>query len=173
MRKRACRIAEVIALPANPTCTLLRADTFAVAGRFCDHIHEAIMTDNNTTKRVRLERRSPYYWRVIFDHPPLNIFGPESSLQLDAIVTAIETDNQVKVVVFDSAIDGFFITHYDFLANLEDSTSSRRYDGLAGAAGHVGAHQPGPRGVDCPDPRPRDWRGKRTCTGLRHALRQP
>jgi enoyl-CoA hydratase/carnithine racemase len=123
MRKRACRIAEVIALPANPTCTLLRADTFAVAGRFCDHIHEAIMTDNNTTKRVRLERRSPYYWRVIFDHPPLNIFGPESSLQLDAIVTAIETDNQVKVVVFDSAIDGFFITHYDFLANLEDSTS--------------------------------------------------
>jgi enoyl-CoA hydratase/carnithine racemase len=28
----------------------------------------------------------------------------------------------VKVVVFDSAVDGFFLTHYDFLAPLEDST---------------------------------------------------
>jgi enoyl-CoA hydratase/carnithine racemase len=74
-------------------------------------------------QRVRLERRSPFHWRVIFDHPPLNIFGPKSVPQLNEIVTAIETDDQVKVVVFDSAVEGFFITHYDFLAKLEDSTS--------------------------------------------------
>jgi enoyl-CoA hydratase/carnithine racemase len=65
----------------------------------------------------------PSYWRVTFDHPPLNIFGPESIPQLNEIIVALETDNDVKVVVFDSAIDGFFLTHYDFLANLEDSTS--------------------------------------------------
>jgi len=74
-------------------------------------------------KRIRLERRSPFYWRVTFDHPPLNIFGPESIPQLNEIVTALETDDRVKVVVFDSAVEGFFITHYDFLARLEDSTS--------------------------------------------------
>jgi enoyl-CoA hydratase/carnithine racemase len=28
----------------------------------------------------------------------------------------------VKVVVFDSAVEGFFLTHYDFFAKLEDST---------------------------------------------------
>jgi hypothetical protein len=28
-------------------------------------------------KRVRLERCSPFYWRVTFDQPPLNIFGPD------------------------------------------------------------------------------------------------
>ena len=28
----------------------------------------------------------------------------------------------MKVVVFDSAVDGFFLTHYDFLAPLEEST---------------------------------------------------
>jgi len=39
------------------------------------------------------------------------------------IITGLETDAQVKVVVFDSAVDGFFLTHYDFLAKLEDSTS--------------------------------------------------
>jgi enoyl-CoA hydratase/carnithine racemase len=76
-----------------------------------------------TAQRVRLERRLPSYWRVTFDHPPLNIFGPESIPQLNAVITALETDEQVKVVVFDSAVEGFFLTHYDFLAPLDDSTS--------------------------------------------------
>src|SRR5258708_38436270 len=34
--------------------------------------------------------------------------------------TAIETDERVKVVVFDSAVEGFFLIHLDFLANLDD-----------------------------------------------------
>ena len=65
----------------------------------------------------------PSYWRVTFDHPPLNIFGRESIPQLNEVISALETDEDVKVVVFDSAVDGFFLTHYDFLAKLEDSTS--------------------------------------------------
>jgi len=75
-----------------------------------------------TTEQIRLERRLPSYWRVTFDIPPLNIFGPKAIPQLNEIITAIETDQHVKVVVFDSAIDGFFLTHYDFLAPLDDST---------------------------------------------------
>jgi enoyl-CoA hydratase/carnithine racemase len=81
------------------------------------------MSSATEATRIRLERRSPFYWRVVFDNPPLNIFGPASIPQLNEIVTALETDAQVKVVVFDSAVEGFFITHYDFLAKLEDSTS--------------------------------------------------
>jgi enoyl-CoA hydratase/carnithine racemase len=42
-------------------------------------------------------------------------------LLLNDIITTIETDPEVQVVVFDSAVDGFFITHYDFLAPLEES----------------------------------------------------
>jgi enoyl-CoA hydratase/carnithine racemase len=76
-----------------------------------------------STKQVNLTRRSPHYWRVTFDHPPLNIFGPETIPQLNEIITALETDKQVKVVVFDSAVEGFFLTHYDFLAKLEETTS--------------------------------------------------
>jgi enoyl-CoA hydratase/carnithine racemase len=76
-----------------------------------------------TTKQIHLTRRSPYYWRVTIDHPPLNIFGPDSIPQLNEAITAIETDEHVKVVVFDSAIEGFFLTHYDFLAKIEDTTS--------------------------------------------------
>jgi enoyl-CoA hydratase/carnithine racemase len=75
------------------------------------------------TAQIRLERRLPTYWRVTFDMPPVNIFGPKQVLLLNDIVTTIETDAEVKVVVFDSAVEGFFITHYDFLAPLEDSLS--------------------------------------------------
>src|SRR5215813_10271992 len=74
------------------------------------------------TAQIRLARRSPTYWRVTFDNPPLNIFGPETIPQLNAIITALEMDEHVTVVVFDSAVEGFFLTHYDFLARLEDTT---------------------------------------------------
>jgi enoyl-CoA hydratase/carnithine racemase len=81
------------------------------------------MSSAKNSDQIRLERQTSSYWRVTFDHPPLNIFGPETIPQLNSIVTALETDSDVKVVVFDSAVDGFFLTHYDFLAKLEDSTS--------------------------------------------------
>ena len=54
------------------------------------------------TQEIRLSRRSPAYWRVTFDHPPLNVFGPEGILEMAEIITALETDKHVKVVVFDS-----------------------------------------------------------------------
>jgi enoyl-CoA hydratase/carnithine racemase len=75
------------------------------------------------TKQIHLTRRSPNYWRVTIDHPPLNVFGPETIPQLNEVITALETDEDVKVVVFDSAVEGFFLTHYDFLAKIEDTTS--------------------------------------------------
>jgi enoyl-CoA hydratase/carnithine racemase len=74
-------------------------------------------------KRVFLTKHSPAYWRVTLNNPPLNIFGPKTIPQLNEVITAIETDAQLKVVVFDSAIEGFFLTHYDFLAKVEETTS--------------------------------------------------
>ena len=81
-------------------------------------------TINNsaTSTQINLTRRSPHYWRVTLNHPPLNIFGPDTIPQLNEVITAIETDEDVKVVVFDSAVRGFFMTHYDFLAKPEDTT---------------------------------------------------
>ena len=74
-------------------------------------------------KRVFLTKHSPAYWRVTLNHPPVNIFGPKTIPQLNEVITAIETDKELKVVVFDSAIDGFFMTHYDFVAKVEETTS--------------------------------------------------
>src|SRR5258705_8344777 len=73
--------------------------------------------------QVRLNRQSPSCWRVIFDNPPLNLMGPPFVLEFREIMTAIETDEQVKGVGFESAVEGFYLNHSDFLAKLEDLTS--------------------------------------------------
>jgi enoyl-CoA hydratase/carnithine racemase len=86
-------------------------------------LKETNMSKSTTIPQIRLEQRSAAYWRVTFDNPPLNIFGPETIPQLEEIIQSVETDQRLKVVVFDSAVEGFFLTHYNFLAKLEDSTS--------------------------------------------------
>ena len=70
---------------------------------------------------IRLVGHSDAYWRVTFDLPPLNIFGPAHIPQLEAIVSKLESDDRVRVVVFDNLVEGFFLTHYDFLAKPEES----------------------------------------------------
>jgi enoyl-CoA hydratase/carnithine racemase len=72
--------------------------------------------------QIRLERLTPEYWRVTLDNPPFNIFGPESIPQLNSIITQIETDPKLRVVVFQSAVPGFFLTHYDFVPPLSATT---------------------------------------------------
>jgi hypothetical protein len=46
------------------------------------------VTDSLDTELVELTRMSPAYWRVTFDMPMLNIFGPPALPQLDAFVLA-------------------------------------------------------------------------------------
>jgi enoyl-CoA hydratase/carnithine racemase len=80
------------------------------------------MKTSTQTPQIRLDRVSPAFWRVILDNPPLNLMGPEFVLQLREIITALESDEQLRVVVFESAVKGFFLNHSDFLAKLEDLT---------------------------------------------------
>ena len=79
-------------------------------------------TDAAPQQEIRLERLTPEYWRVTLDNPPFNIFGPETIPQLNSVITQIETDSKVKVVVFQSAVPGFFLTHYDFIPPLSSTT---------------------------------------------------
>jgi enoyl-CoA hydratase/carnithine racemase len=81
------------------------------------------MTQGSADAQIRIEQCTPSYWRVIFDIPPFNIVGPETLPVFDSVVTAIESDPHAKVVVFESAVPGFFLTHYDFLPPLEATTA--------------------------------------------------
>ena len=81
------------------------------------------MSTTAKTAHIKVTRTSPAYWRITFDNPPLNLMGPEFVLEFREIVTALETDQELRVVVFDSAVEGFFLNHSDFNAKLEDLTS--------------------------------------------------
>src|ERR1700723_4664937 len=72
--------------------------------------------------QIRLARRSPAYWRVTIDNPPINVMGPVMVKQFQEVMAALEADEQVRVVVFDSVVDDYFLNHSDFTAELEDLT---------------------------------------------------
>jgi enoyl-CoA hydratase/carnithine racemase len=73
-----------------------------------------------TASQIRLTRRTDAYWRVTFDNGPLNVMGPQMVQEFTTLIDAIEADDSVRVVVFESAVDGFFLNHSDFKARIED-----------------------------------------------------
>src|SRR5258705_13496849 len=49
--------------------------------------------------------------------------GPEMVKEFQEVINALEADEHVRVVVFDSAVDDYFLNHSDFTAKLEDLTT--------------------------------------------------
>jgi enoyl-CoA hydratase/carnithine racemase len=78
--------------------------------------------DASMASKIRLTRKTPAYWEVTFNNPPLNVVGPAEVRRLVEILDQIEADPNVKVVVFDSALPDYFMAHYDLLKPLEEST---------------------------------------------------
>lgn len=80
------------------------------------------MKQTSSDAQVRICRVLPGYWRVILENPPLNLMGPAFVLQFREVMSAIENDEQLKVVVFESEVDGFFLNHSDFDASFDALT---------------------------------------------------
>lgn len=62
---------------------------------------------------VKLDKRSPQLWQVTIANPPFNLVVPEIVSALRAIVQDMDRDPEVKVIVFRSEIEGYFINHFD------------------------------------------------------------
>ena len=77
---------------------------------------------NKSSSPIVVEQRTPGYWRVAFNNPPFNLFDPEMIVGLQALIERLEADDQVKVVVFESHVAGFFIAHIDLARLGELST---------------------------------------------------
>ena len=78
-----------------------------------------------TPQQLSIARESASLWRVTFNNPPINMFVPTTIVELGALMTDLEADPSLKVVVFQSANPDFFVAHLD----------GRRSDGMAPARG--------------------------------------
>jgi enoyl-CoA hydratase/carnithine racemase len=68
------------------------------------------MTNNS---QFTIDRTHRGRWTVTFSNPPINMFVPETIDELRELMTDIEADPSVKVVVFQSADPEFFVAHLD------------------------------------------------------------
>jgi enoyl-CoA hydratase/carnithine racemase len=62
---------------------------------------------------LSVDRCSPSYCRVTFDHPPINTITAATVAELAELVGLVEQDRDLNVVVFDSANRDFYLAHYD------------------------------------------------------------
>jgi enoyl-CoA hydratase/carnithine racemase len=63
--------------------------------------------------QLNADRTYPGRWTITFSNPPINMFVPETIVELGALMKEIETDPSVRVVVFQSANPDFFVAHLD------------------------------------------------------------
>jgi enoyl-CoA hydratase/carnithine racemase len=63
--------------------------------------------------QFNIDRTYPGRWTITFSNPPINMFVPTTIVELGALMTHLEADPSVKVVVFQSANPDFFIAHLD------------------------------------------------------------
>ena len=63
--------------------------------------------------QFNIDRTYPGRWTISFNNPPINMFVPSTIVELGALMTDLEADPSVKVVVFQSANPDFFIAHLD------------------------------------------------------------
>src|SRR5277367_6327181 len=70
-------------------------------------------------KQFTIARESSAYWRITFSNPPINLLDAGTMPELLEILDRLESDPDVRVVVFDSANADFFIAHFSTAAGLE------------------------------------------------------
>jgi hypothetical protein len=68
---------------------------------------EAESMNNRDEGRLQLAQVSEAYWRVTLNFPALNTFGLMNIPQPEKTAWPLESDDRVKVVVFDCAVDEF------------------------------------------------------------------
>lgn len=69
--------------------------------------------------KIRIDRGIAF---ITIDNPPINVLNMDLLTELSRLATKVKKDDDVRVIVFDSANPDFFIAHFDvnFLAQAPD-----------------------------------------------------
>lgn len=69
------------------------------------------------TRQIRIDEVERGYWRAAISNPPINLVDLDTIEELSQLVARLETDAEVKVIVFASEDPEFFLAHYDVLVD--------------------------------------------------------
>lgn len=69
------------------------------------------------TRQIALKQEAAGLWIATFHNPPINLIDPGTVNELLQLVAVMESDEQIKVVVFRSADPDFFLAHWDVAAD--------------------------------------------------------
>jgi enoyl-CoA hydratase/carnithine racemase len=83
----------------------------------------------NTTP-VRVIEETPGYWRAIFDYPPFNVVDADVFQALQDLLVRMETTESLRVVVFESALADFYLSHFDLTGKIGNIMSAIGPTGL-------------------------------------------
>jgi enoyl-CoA hydratase/carnithine racemase len=74
------------------------------------------MVDSSAPLRVVEETLT--YWRIIFDYPPFNIADGTMFQALQDLLARMDVNPSLRVVVFESANQDFYLSHFDLTGRL-------------------------------------------------------
>ena len=130
------------------------------------------MSETYTTLRVA--RSDAGVLNVVIDAPPMNLIGPELVRDLVSLLGELESDEDIRVMVLESADPEYFVPHVDLTKVAEYTAEAAKAGGPDDASLGMLWHRLSelPVVTDRQAPRPRPWRGQRAGAGVRHAVRR-
>jgi enoyl-CoA hydratase/carnithine racemase len=66
------------------------------------------------SNRLTITKITPGYWNISINNPPINLYDPEMFAEINVMLDDLERDEDVKVIVLESANPDFWVAHYDF-----------------------------------------------------------
>jgi enoyl-CoA hydratase/carnithine racemase len=70
-------------------------------------------------RQFNVIRKSAAFWQVTFDNPPINVLDGATIPEIQHLIDLMESDTELRVVVFDSANPDYFIAHFSAAAGLD------------------------------------------------------
>ena len=79
---------------------------------------------------MRVIEETPGYWRAIFDYPPFNVVDGDVFQAIQDLLVRMETTEDLRVIVFESALPDFYLSHFDLTGRLGNVMSAIGPTGL-------------------------------------------
>ena len=73
---------------------------------------------------LRVIEETPTFWRVVFDYPPFNVVDDNMYGGLQSLLARLDASPSVRVIVFESAMKDFYLSHFDLTGKLGNITTA-------------------------------------------------